>query len=819
MRSAYITSVMALTTALGLWGVGGSVPTVRMASAAYTPFLRAIQSLMPPAFSALNPALEASDNRAPSLFTASRTDLALETSSAPATPQERLEIDLELDSGDRVVEVIKNNPRTLEAAWKSGGELLLAYGYALQRAGRHREALAPLAAYHEGKGRLASYAALLLGESSLELHLPEDATRWLTEALAVFPAGERQIQARFGLARGLFDRNEAGQAVVALEQLLESAPKSQWRYEIRLKLAYAYEKNGQLEKSISAFEWLWAWVPARPEAEIASRELVRLQEGHVADYSGPNSAVRYRRALRLLESGQVEPGLSLMLALAQDPAVTAALPRTFAFELARAYFQAKQYTEAAEQFDRWYRRARPAERAQALFWRALTQGRLARFDDAVILYRQLAREYPSTSYTETGMYKIGLLRLDQTDYAAAEGAFIAFKDGFPRSRNLDNAQWYVAWSQLRQGRYDVAQASFDELVRRFPRSELLPGVRYWQGRMAEVQGNKPQAVSFYRQVLQSTIPTHYQAFAEIRLEGLGQPLELTPVDAPLEAAPALALPHPEVLERIMLLLSLGLRTWAQEELSTYEHGLKNRDELLAMAGWYRRTGNYAGARMLALNLGMGDGIPRLRDPSLRYQLAYPQAFSSQLSGIALPLQISWELVYAIMRQESEYKPWATSKVGARGLMQVIPATAHEVCQNRKLTPPVLKHMYRPEVSVQYGVWHLEDLMNHLQGRLPLVIAAYNAGPEAIARWMKDRPVDPIDVFMEEISYSETRRYVRKVLTNLWVYQRLHADGRTGLRQELSRGQSLVFSRNPTASPDTTVAEHAASNEATEPVEP
>jgi soluble lytic murein transglycosylase len=712
----------------------------------------------------------------------------------PAPPPPPLEIDLELDPTEKVLDAIVRHPRELEQARKDGGDLLLAYGYALRRAGRYSESLQPLLTYHDAKGRLATYAALLLGESLLELNQYDEAARWFTEARDGFPAGERQVQARYGLARVLQARGDAAQAIHELEQLLNDAPRSIRRHEIKLRLARAYEQSGQIDQAITNYEWLWAWVPAMPEAEAAGREISRLQEARAEGYAGPNTAVRYRRALRLLASGQVEPGLSLMLSLAQDSAVVAALPRSFTFELGKAYFLAKQYTEAAEQLDSWYSRTRGNERAEALFWRALTQGRLARFDESVALYRQLAREFPRSGLTETAMYKIGLLRLDQGDYPAAEEAFAAYRERFPKAGQADNAQWYVAWAQLRQGRYAAAQASYEELLRRYPRTSLVPGVRYWQGRMAQVQGDTPQAIACYRQVLQSPIASHYAPLAEARLKALNVALEAPPADQPPESAPALELPHPELLERINGLMALGLRTWAQEELAAYEHSLRSRDELLALADWYRRTGNFGGARLITANLGVGEGVPKIRDPGLTWQLSYPLAFQDQLKRVNLPKKVPWELVYAIMRQESEFKPWITSRVGARGLMQVMPETANEVCQSRKQSPPALNTLYRPEVCVQYGAWHLEDLMNRLGGRLPLVIAAYNASPEAVERWMKEKPVDPIDVFIEEISYSETRRYVKKVLTNLWIYRRLHADGRTPLMNEPGMDRPIVASK-------------------------
>lgn len=717
--------------------------------------------------------------------------------SPAAVPAPSLEVDLELDNLEKLVDTFHHSPELLDACWKSNSELLVAYGYALKSTGKLDGARQPLQTYVEKGGTLSPWAALLLAETHLERNANDEALQWFQTASELLPSGERHVEARYGAARALLQKGEAGQAAVQLQQLLSSAPRSGKRHDIRLRLAQAYEKSGQLEQAVEALEWLYAWAPTSSAAEQATRSLTQLQEGGMPGYKGPGPGVRYRRALQLLKAGQVEPGLTLMLSLNQDPAVAASLPRRFPFELAKAFFQAKQYSEAAEQFEQWYARARPDEKPEVLFWRALTQGRLGRFEEAIRLYRLLARTWPKSSHAERAMYKIGLLRLDEGSYALSEEAFAAYRDRYPKAGDADSAHWYVAWSQLRQGHYVDAAATYNDFLKRFPRSSLVPGVRYWLGRIAGLQKNPEQAASFYRQVLQSSFASHYAPLAEHQLEKLGQPVKLTPVeDRTPENAPGLALPHPELLSRVTALTGLGLRSWAQEELSLYEHRLKGRDELLALADWYRRTNNYYGARRIISNLGMGEGVPKLQDPGLRWQFSYPMAFRSNLNRVSLPESVPLELIYAIMRQESEFQPWATSRVGARGLMQVMPETAREVAASRKAPPPVLKRMYLPEVSVQYGAWHLEDLARRLGGRIPLVIAAYNAGPEAVERWMRERSVDPIDVFIEEVSYSETRRYVKKVLTNLWVYRRLYGDGHTPLRQEIKLQLPLAASPAP-----------------------
>lgn len=132
------------------------------------------------------------------------------------------------------------------------------------------------------------------------------------------------------------------------------------------------------------------------------------------------------------------------------------------------------------------------------------------------------------------------------------------------------------------------------------------------------------------------------------------------------------------------------------------------------------------------------------------------------------------LIYALMRQESKFKTEATSRVGARGLMQLMPRTASYMANDKSLRGKSRDKLYDPAVNLSIG----QDYVNHLiettaDGDLFDMALAYNGGPGNLRRWKREVAIEDPLLFIESIPNPESRDFVEKVLTNFWVYsQRL-----------------------------------------------
>ncbi|MCA9620430.1 MAG: lytic transglycosylase domain-containing protein, partial [Myxococcales bacterium] len=152
--------------------------------------------------------------------------------------------------------------------------------------------------------------------------------------------------------------------------------------------------------------------------------------------------------------------------------------------------------------------------------------------------------------------------------------------------------------------------------------------------------------------------------------------------------------------------------------------------------------------------------PPVRNNMKRY---YPRAFGRLVARAARRYALDANLMWAIMRTESGYRPDAISPVYAGGLMQVMPYTATRLASELQLERFDLLHVFRPRTNLELSAHYLRAVSSKFQGQVPLVAAAYNGGPHNVRRWMRDHSPDmPMDAFLERIPFNQTHRYVRRV---------------------------------------------------------
>jgi len=192
------------------------------------------------------------------------------------------------------------------------------------------------------------------------------------------------------------------------------------------------------------------------------------------------------------------------------------------------------------------------------------------------------------------------------------------------------------------------------------------------------------------------------------------------------------------------------------------------ERLLVLANAFRSQGMAATAIQLArraLTLGA------LAD-ARTYRLIYPVVHVEALLAEAREQGLDPNFVAALIRQESSFNPAATSPAGARGLAQVMPELGERLAKELKypVWDPVL--LYQPDVSIQLGAFHLRELFKQYAQRAH-ILAAYNAGSPRVERWSKRIGVTDPEVFAEQISFVETRDYVRVIQRNQEIYRALY----------------------------------------------
>ena len=335
---------------------------------------------------------------------------------------------------------------------------------------------------------------------------------------------------------------------------------------------------------------------------------------------------------------------------------------------------------------------------------------------------------------------------------------------YPSSHFAPTAAFRAAMIALLAGDASGAAGEFDTLARRFPRSDEVGAATYWAGRAWDVAGDSAAASERWERLAAGDPGSYYTGLALRRLD--------RPEWVPLAAADSFAaIPAADsAMARAGLLARLGLAAESRWEYDRLVRGSDSSPEhLLALANAFQRDGLASQAIQLARRaLALGAAAD-----ARTYRLLYPVMLEDALLAEAEAHGLDAGLVAALIRQESMFNPVATSSVGARGLMQVMPDLGSRLAQSLAypVWDPVL--LYQPDVSLQLGAFHLQELTGRYDQPVH-VLAAYNAGASRVERWSQRIGVEDPEVFTDRIPFAETRGYVRAIQRNQDIYRSLYA---------------------------------------------
>ncbi len=319
------------------------------------------------------------------------------------------------------------------------------------------------------------------------------------------------------------------------------------------------------------------------------------------------------------------------------------------------------------------------------------------------------------------------------------------------------AYWWGGLAAWRLGRHHVAGEFFRALAESMSVTPwLVSAGGYWASRAYLAAGESKRAVPMLRAAARHP-RTFYGLLA---LTALG---ERPPLDfgmRRLSAADRDALLGMQPVRRALALVQVGEHVRAGTELRRFAHRLSPRMALV----------------MLALA-----SESRLADLSYRAAESLLQRTGVPVDAALYPLPV-WEpdggytldraFLFAVMRQESSFRADARSPRGARGLMQLMPRTAG-VMAGRKYHGAQRHELLEPVLSVTLGQKYLSHLLSReeIDGNLFYALTAYNSGPTKLREWQRrvDYRDDPL-LFIESIPSSETRIFIERVLTNMWIYR-------------------------------------------------
>jgi soluble lytic murein transglycosylase len=332
--------------------------------------------------------------------------------------------------------------------------------------------------------------------------------------------------------------------------------------------------------------------------------------------------------------------------------------------------------------------------------------------------------------------------------------------------------WERGWAEYQGGNLTGAVGVWSEMEDVYPSHRATQRARYWKGRALEELGHKERARGVYRDLVTSSDTSDF--YLRQALSRLGVAPEADRGMLVAASSPGGPWPAGTRLQRAKLLTDLGLDELAQREMELAAGRANPRDLLALKALILCRTGERRSGLVLLREAYPALGGPyQASVPEEILRAYYPLEYTDDIRANARRTGLPPSLVAGIIRQESAFDPRATSPVGARGLMQLMPATAREVSGKVGLTY-VPERLYAPEVSVHLGTTYFREVLNRFDGNVELALAGYNGGPNRIRRlWKEAGPHVQLDSFLENLGLDESRNYVKRILVLADSYRQLY----------------------------------------------
>jgi soluble lytic murein transglycosylase len=410
--------------------------------------------------------------------------------------------------------------------------------------------------------------------------------------------------------------------------------------------------------------------------------------------------------------------------------------------------------------------------------------------------RDFAAQNPVQPMASEALWRAARLDLSDDLFEEAHTSLHQFAERYPTSNYAAEALYWAGQATYKLEDYEGAIEDWTLLVNKYPLSDLVSYADYWRAKTLLDQGRQDEAEAILTKMTDGSLD-YYRLRARDLLSG--QQPEPVPIELPGEAqltdekAEAerwlrqwLGLPETETLStpgaqlqndpafrRGEALLKLGLRDKALLEFETVKDNWWNDALVMYQLAVYfgeeglGRLSIISAARLVFLSPAKDPEDAPLFIQRLYYPIYFPEVIFAEAEGLG----VDPVLLLAIMRQESLFELSALSIAGARGLMQVMPATGEYVAQRTNFGSFDSDQLWLPYISIKFGAWYISQQLGIFNNNQFAALAAYNAGPGNVLEWVKVS--DDLDIFVESVPFWESRTYIRRIYVNLAAYRRLY----------------------------------------------
>lgn len=409
--------------------------------------------------------------------------------------------------------------------------------------------------------------------------------------------------------------------------------------------------------------------------------------------------------------------------------------------------------------------ATPSQARSAEF--LFTAGRIAesygRITQSAEIWLRVSEEYPNSEYAYDSLFLAGINRYRLLEIDSAQSVFTRALESGQSLEDQSQALFWIGKVQQARGDEEAALDTWAQTVERDPTG-------YYSERAADIlAGRQP-----------FTPPQNYSLIfdrAAERAEAEAWIRSTFDIAAEIDLSSPGSLASDPRFQRGTQLWALGEYELARAEFESLRIARQNDPvdsfrlaNILIDMGLYR-SGIFAARQVLTI-AGMGDAAT-MSAPRYFNRLRFGTYFEELVLQDAAAEDLEALLIFSVIRQESLFEGFVTSSAGARGLMQIIPGTGQEIATLSGWPADFnADDLYRPVVSIRLGTDYLATQRNSFETNLYAVLAAYNAGPGRAVYW-SNISQDDIDLYLEVISFAETRNYVRSIYELFSIYSDLY----------------------------------------------
>jgi soluble lytic murein transglycosylase len=615
---------------------------------------------------------------------------------------------------------------------------------------------------------LADYALFYLGSAQRDSGDNQGAAATFRRLNYGYPQSVFADEASLQYAEIQFKLGRLGDAQAAAAALAARNPAPDVDQQARLIEARAALGLGDAQGAFSQLQALRERYP-QGDSDAEARTLADSTAAAHPDLIDTHSLSYHRREAALL----LHEGQSSMALIQADEALALEPPASVHAEMLWLKARALRANTASEMLalNAYLKYAPRGEKApDALYRLGHLQWRTGDTQAARATFSRLAQGYPASELAPSAMFDIGRAYEDDAQWDLARAAYLRLVRSYPHSTEAADGRFRAPFALYMTGQFDTAAREFASMKPMAASPSDRDALSYWHARSMERSGQSAAAIAIYQSLAQSTASNYYPELAARRI---GAPTtQAASADAsqldtavPSVAPGSLAAFH---LDRVTTLKRLGLSYLEAPELRALagedSTDPRVRDFVLAEL---QRAGEWYAAIEIAVRLEKTGSL----DSSATERLRYPRAYWDMIAQAANGDALDPYLVLALVRQESLFNPQARSVSDARGLMQLMPATADRVGPSAGVEQASLK-LYDPSLSVRVGTAYLKNLFEMFGGDPFKAVAAYNAGEHAVQQWNAKYPGDD-DQWVENIGFHETRDYVKRVIGGLREYRMLY----------------------------------------------